>query len=197
MVKWLLKLIVGSRNNRVIRKIAPLVVKINALEEELQNAPEEVLQEKTAAWKAHLERYTLNVETYSDRILRSRTPEENREVLQRWSEKFDSLASEFRKAGGFLDRSEIDGLAPMAAGRTPEMRTHEVAESRSETLCKMVCVRRNEVPVVLPALQTGCQCARISRRRHTSPRSTVKLDVRAEIFGRQRHRSSPGIQWRA
>ena len=65
MVKWLLKLIVGSRNNRVIRGIAPLVVKINEIEKELQNGPEETLREKTAAWKEHLERYTLNVETYS------------------------------------------------------------------------------------------------------------------------------------
>src|SRR5690606_36138222 len=55
-------------------------------------------------------RYTLNVETYSDRILRSRTPEENREVLRRWSEKFESLASEFRKAGGFPGHGAIDGL---------------------------------------------------------------------------------------
>jgi hypothetical protein len=39
MVKWLLKLIVGSRNARVIRGIAPIVVKINEIEKDLQNLP--------------------------------------------------------------------------------------------------------------------------------------------------------------
>ena len=34
MVKWLLKLIVGSRNARVIRRIVPVVVKINEIERE-------------------------------------------------------------------------------------------------------------------------------------------------------------------
>lgn len=110
MVKWLLKLIVGSRNNRVIRGIAPIVVKVNAIEKELQNGPEEVLKEKTAAWKTHLERYTLTVETYSDRILRSRELEENRDLLKRWAEKFEYLSREFRKASGFVAVSEVDAL---------------------------------------------------------------------------------------
>ncbi|MDP4849138.1 MAG: hypothetical protein NWQ95_02195, partial [Verrucomicrobiales bacterium] len=110
MVKWLLKLIVGSRNNRVIRGIAPLVVKINEIEKELQNGPEETLREKTAAWKEHLERYTLNVETYSDRILRSREREENLDLLKRWAEKFESLSTEFRKATGFIAVNEVDAV---------------------------------------------------------------------------------------
>ena len=92
MVKWLLKLIVGSRNNRVIRGIAPVVVKINEIEKSLQNGPEEALKEKTAAWKEHLSRYRLDVETYSDRILKSRDPELNLLVLQNWAERFDSLS---------------------------------------------------------------------------------------------------------
>jgi preprotein translocase subunit SecA len=74
MVKWLLKLIVGSRNNRVIRGIAPLVVKINEIEKELQNGPEETLREKTAAWKEHPERYTLNVATSSNGGRKSSNP---------------------------------------------------------------------------------------------------------------------------
>ena len=32
MLKWILKLIVGSRNQRVIRKVAPIVEKINEIE---------------------------------------------------------------------------------------------------------------------------------------------------------------------
>ncbi|MBP6602621.1 MAG: preprotein translocase subunit SecA [Verrucomicrobiales bacterium] len=112
MVKWLLKLIVGSRNNRVIRGIAPVVVKINEIEKSLQNGPEEALKEKTAAWKEHLSRYRLDVETYSDRILKSRDPELNLLVLQNWAERFDSLSIEFRKAGEFIKPAEVEGLDP-------------------------------------------------------------------------------------
>ena len=110
MVKWLLKLIVGSRNNRVIRGIAPIVTKINEIELQLQSGPESVLKEKTDGWKTHLSRYRLDVETYSDRILRSRPAEENRVLLQNWARKFDSLSTEFRKAAGFVSESEITAL---------------------------------------------------------------------------------------
>lgn len=110
MVKWLLKLIVGSRNNRVIRGIAPLVVKINELEKELQNQPEQILKDKTSAWKEHLDRYSLQVESYSDRILRSRPAEKNRELLKYWADKFESLSGEFRKADGFVRSSAVDGV---------------------------------------------------------------------------------------
>ncbi|MEQ1839589.1 MAG: DEAD/DEAH box helicase, partial [Verrucomicrobiales bacterium] len=110
MVKWLLKLIVGSRNNRIIRGIAPLVLKINELEKELQNQPEQILKDKTAAWKSHLDRYSLQIESYSDRILRSRAAEKNRELLRFWAEKFESLAGEFRKAEGFVRPDAVDGV---------------------------------------------------------------------------------------
>ncbi len=110
MVKWLLKLIVGSRNNRIIRGIAPLVLKINELEKELQNQPEQILKDKTAAWKSHLDRYSLQIESYSDRILRSRPAEKNRELLRYWAEKFESLAGEFRKAEGFVRPNAVEGV---------------------------------------------------------------------------------------
>ena len=78
MLKWILKLIVGSRNQRVIRKISPIVEQINQIEEGLQNEPDETLKQKVADWKAHLARYDLRVEGYSERILQTRSLEENR-----------------------------------------------------------------------------------------------------------------------
>jgi len=110
MVKWLLKLIVGSRNARVIRGIAPIVVKINEIEKQLQAQPEQVLKDKTAAWKAHLDRYGLRVENYSERILGTRSEEENRDLLRTWAIRFERLAGEFRQAAGFVSPAEIDGL---------------------------------------------------------------------------------------
>ncbi len=54
MIGYLIRKIVGSRNERLVRKLRPVVGRINELEQQLQAQPEEVLREKTAAWKAKL-----------------------------------------------------------------------------------------------------------------------------------------------
>lgn len=58
MLNWILKKIVGSKNQREIRRMMPLVRRINELEQEFQALPEDVLREKTAAWKAELSTIT-------------------------------------------------------------------------------------------------------------------------------------------
>ncbi len=54
MVSWILKKVVGSKNQREIRRLRPLLEKINRLEQEYAALSEEQLREKTAAWKAEL-----------------------------------------------------------------------------------------------------------------------------------------------
>jgi preprotein translocase subunit SecA len=54
MLQWIFKKVVGSKNQREIKRLWPKVLEINGLEEELQRQPESVLQEKTAFWKAEL-----------------------------------------------------------------------------------------------------------------------------------------------
>ena len=54
MLQWTIKKLIGSKNQRVLKRMWPTVQKINQLEEELQKLPEEALREKTAAWKAEL-----------------------------------------------------------------------------------------------------------------------------------------------
>jgi len=58
MLDFILKKIIGSKNQREIRRMMPLVHQINELEQELQSLPEEALREKTAAWKAELSTIT-------------------------------------------------------------------------------------------------------------------------------------------
>ena len=57
MIKWILQKIVGSKNQREIRRIRPTVERIKEIEEALQREPEEKLREMTAKWKDHLSRY--------------------------------------------------------------------------------------------------------------------------------------------
>jgi preprotein translocase subunit SecA len=54
MIGFIVKKFIGSKNEREVKRLRPLVEKINSLEAELQNVPEETLREKTAAWKAEL-----------------------------------------------------------------------------------------------------------------------------------------------
>ena len=57
MIKWILQKIVGSKNQRELRRIRPTVTRINQIEETLLGKTEEELREFTAKWKAHLARY--------------------------------------------------------------------------------------------------------------------------------------------
>ena len=54
MIGFIVKKFIGSKNEREVKRLRPLVTKINGLEEELQKAPEETLRQKTTAWKEEL-----------------------------------------------------------------------------------------------------------------------------------------------
>ncbi len=58
MIGFIVKKVVGSKNDREVRKLRPLVAKINALEAELQSLTPEALRDKTAHWKAELAKIT-------------------------------------------------------------------------------------------------------------------------------------------
>ncbi|WP_035616216.1 preprotein translocase subunit SecA [Haloferula sp. BvORR071] len=57
MIKWILQKIVGSKNQREIRRIRPTIERIKEIEEALQREPEEKLREMTAKWQEFLSRY--------------------------------------------------------------------------------------------------------------------------------------------
>jgi preprotein translocase subunit SecA len=54
MVSWILRKVLGSKNQREIKRIRPLVDKINQFELEFQALTEDQLREKTANWKTDL-----------------------------------------------------------------------------------------------------------------------------------------------
>ncbi len=54
MLNFIIKKIVGSQNERQVKKMRPLVKKINDLEAALQPLSDDALREKTAAWKTEL-----------------------------------------------------------------------------------------------------------------------------------------------
>src|SRR5207249_4415704 len=54
MIGFIIKKIIGSKNDREVRRLHPLVARINELEASLQPLTAEVLGEKTGAWKERL-----------------------------------------------------------------------------------------------------------------------------------------------
>src|SRR5882724_7177601 len=54
MIGFIVKKIIGSKNDREIKRIRPVAERINALEVELQKLPDDALRQKTAAWKEEL-----------------------------------------------------------------------------------------------------------------------------------------------
>src|SRR5437763_2843268 len=54
MVGWILKKIVGSKNQRELRRLAPAVRRINEFDEQFKPLSDEDLRGKTAAWKDEL-----------------------------------------------------------------------------------------------------------------------------------------------
>jgi len=54
MLGFIIRKIIGSKNEREVRRLRPLVARINELENSLQGLPDEALRQKTAEWKARL-----------------------------------------------------------------------------------------------------------------------------------------------
>jgi preprotein translocase subunit SecA len=54
MVNWVLKKILGSKNQREVRRLRPLVEQINRIEQEYQALSDAELQTKSLAWKQEL-----------------------------------------------------------------------------------------------------------------------------------------------
>jgi preprotein translocase subunit SecA len=62
MIGFIVKKFIGSKNDREVKRLRPLVTKINALETDLQKGSEDVLRQKTAAWKEELSKIEDNGE---------------------------------------------------------------------------------------------------------------------------------------
>jgi preprotein translocase subunit SecA len=54
MFNWILKQILGSKNQRELRRLLPIVHRINELEEQFNSLSDDELRAKTAAWKERL-----------------------------------------------------------------------------------------------------------------------------------------------
>src|SRR6266850_6088991 len=62
MIGFIVKKFIGSKNEREVKRLRPMVTKINAFEAELQKVSDDALRQKTAAWKEELSKIEDNAE---------------------------------------------------------------------------------------------------------------------------------------
>jgi preprotein translocase subunit SecA len=62
MIGFIIKKIIGSKNDREVKRLRPLVAKINESEASLQSLPDDALLRKTAEWKERLSKIEDKVE---------------------------------------------------------------------------------------------------------------------------------------
>ena len=62
MIGYIIKKVIGSKNDREVKKLRPMVAKINEIEQGLQSLSDDALRQKTADWKARLAAMTDNDE---------------------------------------------------------------------------------------------------------------------------------------
>src|SRR5436189_4229913 len=62
MIGFIIRKIIGSKNDREVRRLRPLVAKINEFEAALHSQSPDALREKTAAWKERLSKIEDNAE---------------------------------------------------------------------------------------------------------------------------------------
>ena len=61
-MKWLINKIVGSKNQRELKKLGAIVNKINELETEFQSLSDDQLKSKTSEWKDKLKSYETDLD---------------------------------------------------------------------------------------------------------------------------------------
>jgi preprotein translocase subunit SecA len=102
MFNWIIKKLIGSKNQRTIKRLQPLIAEINRIEEQLQKEPEEALRERTAKWKEQFRAFH-TPKFLSGVVLRIATEEEVNACLIEVASYFDRLKVHFPK----LDSSPL------------------------------------------------------------------------------------------
>ena len=94
MIKWTLQKIVGTKNQREIKKMRPIVERINELEEAYQKESEEQLRDRVKGWQKDLHRF-LPLDVPTKRALEDFDKASIEGVCAYINDRFDALRSDF------------------------------------------------------------------------------------------------------
>ena len=134
MIKWILQKIVGSKNQREVRRIRPTVARICEIEEALQREPEEKLREMTRNWQAYFARYH-TLEAPAKPLIERMGPEELRATADAIEARLAPLRDEFPALSAKVEANPASIEAAKAAFHEAEA---EFSKSRARHLEKIL-----------------------------------------------------------
>ena len=96
MIKWILNKIVGSKNQREVRKLKPVVRRFLDIEKSWEGKDQDFLVSKTREWQAYLHRFTpMDLPTRG--VILSASPQLLEQVAATLNTRFESLSKVFPK----------------------------------------------------------------------------------------------------
>lgn len=94
MIKWILQKIVGTKNQRELKRTRPIIDEINSHEESFQNLTEDQLREKVGEWQDYLHRF-LPLEMPSKRHIENADADELETLAEILELRMEALRSDF------------------------------------------------------------------------------------------------------
>ena len=96
MIKWILNKIVGSKNQREVRKLRPVVANILEIEEKIKGKDQEFLVGKTREWQKYLHRLT-PIDLPTRGVILAAGEEQLKNYAETLNTRFEALSAEFPK----------------------------------------------------------------------------------------------------
>src|SRR3989475_12542838 len=110
MLTTLLHKVFGSKNDRELKKLRPLVAEINRFEPDFASLSPEALRAKTEEFKSRIQEATGDVRARLEAVRARDLSDENREEREQLKEEGDKLETELRQA----EAAVLDALLPQA-----------------------------------------------------------------------------------
>lgn len=143
MLKWTLQKIVGTKNQRELKRMRPIVAEINALEEQYQGESEDFLRQKTLEWQKELHRL-LPLETPTKRVIEAMNAEELQELAQKVEKRLTDLRADFPNLPSSVEAStESIQAAKSAFNEIEPLFTEKRASYLNEILPEAYAIVKN------------------------------------------------------
>ena len=184
MIKWTLQKIVGSKNQRELKKMRPVVAKINELEEQYQKESVEQLLARVEEWQKYLHRF-LPLQLPTKRELELMDDAIVGEIASGLMNRLDSLREEFPQLP-----SEISSLDDISAAKT----AFAEIEDDFPVLC-VTSISMRFSPKPTPASKTP-PVVSVRIRGRCLRRQNALGDGSLRCAAHRRHRSSPRHDFR-
>ncbi len=146
MIKWILNKIVGSKNQREVRKLRPVVKRILEIEESYSGNDQEFLVSKTREWQKYLHRFT-PIDLPARGVILAADETKLAEYAATLNERFESLSQEFPKLPRVEATSDSIEIGKKAFAeiepKFAKMRSRYLEHILPEAFAVVKCAARN------------------------------------------------------